>query len=896
MTRDALIVGINQYQALPELRAPAADAQAVATLLQDRGEFKTRRMPEVVDSANHLVVGQQTPVTTAELQAALIALLKPEGIVSASTVLFYFSGHGLQRAAGVREGFLATSDTRPEAGGISLNWLRRLIDDSPVKQIIVILDCCHSGELFNVDEANPTKKEGCNRLFIAASRAYEAAYESLDSDYSVLTQAVLSGLNPHRVDSGKISNHSLVSWVSEQLRSESQQPVIEHSGSEFLLTRAEGVMQPPPRTPLSTLSRLRRMTFAFCPYRGLEPFCEKHADYFFGRDDLTHTLLNHVRSSNFCAVVGASSSGKTSLLRAGLIYQLQQGQQISGSETWTVKYLTPGQRPLRSLASIFIDPEASDIERAAQLNRAEALLQESDSGLAQLVAATRLQSQRGNDHRFLLIIDQLEEIIRTTEIPQINAERHQFVRCLLTALEDISLPLGLVIGLRTDAMDDLLDFPELFRKMEDNIVTMTSIPYRQLREVITKPAEKVNLHIDSQLLNTLMMDLTGAPGELTLVQQTLLELWRRREISAVSNGPRLTTEAYAAIGGVKKVLINRASAVYEGFTVEEKKAAERIFLSLCELGDGQEDSKRRAYKSELINETYPAELMNRTLEKLVAARLVIVDQESTTDLCTGGISVPGAAWQTQASPTAEIRRWFIKNSPLPAANPETVEIAHKSLIQDWPLLRHWLHSHRDWLRYRRRLEEHAQEWCQRNRPLHSEYLLVGRRLQEARSFSAHYGQELSGLAQELVTASRRAQLRQRLRRGALALLVPLALAAGMTVSFFRNRLPKSWQPSSQVRPEQVIKPDSPQREQGQPLLAVSQSVAAISAMSPALPTLPMRIASTPRPAASAPSALAESYVVESVRQMPSPQDPEQMVEVWVVRQQEVTVSQGQPAP
>ncbi|MEL6248536.1 MAG: hypothetical protein AAFR15_11045, partial [Cyanobacteria bacterium J06627_15] len=208
----------------------------------------------------------------------------------------------------------------------------------------------------------------------------------------------------------------------------------------------------------------------------------------------------------------------------------------------------------------------------------------------------------------------------------------------------------------------------------------------------------------------------------------------------------------------------------------------------------------------------------------------------------------------------------------------------------------WLHTHRDWLRYRRRLEEHAQEWCQRNRPLHSEYLLVGRRLQEARSFSAQYGQELSGLAQELVTASRRAQLRQRLRRGALALLVPLALAAGMTVSFFRNRLPKSWQPSSQVRPEQVIKPDSPQREQGQPLLAVSQSVAAISAMSPALPTLPMRIASTPRPAASAPSALAESYVVESVRQMPSPQDPEQMVEVWVVRQQEVTVSQGQPAP
>ena len=274
MTRDALIVGINQYQELPELNAPAADAQAVAELLQEYGEFKTRRMPEVVDSKNHLAVGQQTPVTTAELQAALISLLKPEGRVAANTVLFYFSGHGLQRTTGIREGFLATSDTRAEQGGIPLNWLRRLIDESPVKQIIVILDCCHSGELFNVDEATPSKKEGCTRLFIAASQAYEAAYESLEGDYSVLTKAVLSGLNPHRTKGGKISNHNLVHWVSEQLREETQRPIIEHSGVEFLLTRAEGVIPPPPRTQLSTLSRLRRMTFAFCPYRGLEPFCE----------------------------------------------------------------------------------------------------------------------------------------------------------------------------------------------------------------------------------------------------------------------------------------------------------------------------------------------------------------------------------------------------------------------------------------------------------------------------------------------------------------------------------------------------------------------------------------------------------------------------------------------
>ena len=239
-------------------------------------------------------------------------------------------------------------------------------------------------------------------------------------------------------------------------------------------------------------------------------------------------------------MVGASSSGKTSLLRAGLIHQLQQGEKITGSETWAVKYLTPGQRPLRSLAATFTDPDASDIERADQLHRAEALLRESDKGLSQLVAATYLRPGAPLGHRFVLVIDQFEEALHPTDSPQVNEEHQQFVGGLMAAIRDESLPINIVIGLRTDALDQLLAYAELFSQLDDNIVSMTSIPYRQLRDVITQPAEKVSLQIEAQLLNTLMVDLTGAPGELTLIQQTLLELWRRREISAISNGPRLT--------------------------------------------------------------------------------------------------------------------------------------------------------------------------------------------------------------------------------------------------------------------------------------------------------------------------------------------------------------------
>ncbi|MEO1620583.1 MAG: caspase family protein, partial [Cyanobacteria bacterium J06632_3] len=141
MSRDALIVGINQYKSLPGLNAPAADADAVAVRLQTQGEFRVQRMPEAIKN-KQAIVSQRRGVTAQMLEAALIKLFKPKGKNIPNTAVFYFSGHGLQREAGIQEGYLATSDTDPSSGnfGISLNWLRRLLQESPVRQIVVILD------------------------------------------------------------------------------------------------------------------------------------------------------------------------------------------------------------------------------------------------------------------------------------------------------------------------------------------------------------------------------------------------------------------------------------------------------------------------------------------------------------------------------------------------------------------------------------------------------------------------------------------------------------------------------------------------------------------------------------------------------------------------------------
>ncbi|NEP16657.1 MAG: hypothetical protein F6J97_07085 [Leptolyngbya sp. SIO4C1] len=916
MSRDALIIGINQYQNLPPLGAAAADAEAMAQLLQTRGEFRVQRLPEIV-AEGQLAVGQRTAVTTQAAEEALIRLLKPQGKSAPNLALLYFSGHGLQREAGIREGYLATSDTDPVTGnfGISLSWLRRLIEESPVRQIVVILDCCHSGALFNFKEANPGAAEGCSRLMIAASREYQAAYESLDGRHSILTQALLSGLDPARLESGQISNHSLIDWVSNQLKGEVQQPLFECSGAEIILTRATGFKPPQIKARISTLAKLRQLSYGFCPYRGIEPFTEKHADYFFGRDDLVDMLLGRIRRSNFCAVVGPSSSGKTSLLRAGLIYQLQQGEKIPGSDRWTIRLLTPGRQPLRNLAAAFTSADIGEIDLAAQLGQAEQLLRESENGLSQLIAATFMRSD--SKAQFWLVIDQFEELFRQTHQPHVLEERQQFVRCLLAALCDPSLSFGLIIGLRADAMDGLIEYPELRSLVESNLQLMTAIPYEQLRSVVTKPAEQLGLQVDPLLLHNLMLDLTGAPGELALLQQTLLELWRRRQQSSFMGGsPRITLEAYMSLGGVKNVLTSRATAVYESLDEAEKQTAERIFLALCELGDGREDSKRRAYKSELINETFSAARINQTLEKLVKARLVVVGQE-TSEATSGttGFALPTVAWSTQPDQTSEVRLWLVNNLTNHTVEKaseasETIEIAHKSLIHDWQLLRQWINARRDVLRYQRHLETLAQDWQQRQRPKHPEYLLAGTRLQEALSFMVHYGKELSTSAQTFVMASRRAQRRLRLRTGALTMLVPIALIAGMAASMARHRAVTPWaaNPSastveSAVAPaargfETRLQPALPKATIDRLAEAVAEET--VFAQIHRLPTASSNIVRFERgvPAviaeAVAPTAAAgptAPFSIETVGRMRDPNDPDKLIEVWVIRPQGIELIQ-----
>ena len=323
MSRDALVVGINKYERFNPLNAPGGDAEAVAQRLEQYGEFKVTRLPGVKDKQNNRIrVGQKTKVTLSQLEDAIIQLFMPEGRSAPDTAILYFSGHGLRKNKGIQEGFLATSDVNPEGEnwGLSLQWLRRLLLASEVRQQIVILDCCYSGEVLNVAEADPGEGgKARDRSFIAASREFEVAYEGIDGSHSAFTAALLEALEPK--SERWVTNYTLVERL-HQIGSEfPQRPICSNSGEPINLTRC--------LTPLIPKSGTLKPELAASPHN------LKHSGVieFVGRAEVLENLHQQLQQTEriaICAVAGMGGVGKTELALQYALHHQKQGTYPGG--------------------------------------------------------------------------------------------------------------------------------------------------------------------------------------------------------------------------------------------------------------------------------------------------------------------------------------------------------------------------------------------------------------------------------------------------------------------------------------------------------------------------------------------------------------------------------------
>ncbi len=716
MSRDALIVGINSYnyRGLNNLQAPAEDAEAIALLLKDYGDFDIiNRLPEAINEENNEpYVAKKNKVSLSALKKALVQLFKPEGKNIPDTALFYFSGHGLRDTLGISEGFLATSDVDPkrEFYGLSLQWLRRLLQESPIKKQIVWLDCCHSGEVLNLADANPGELgKARDRCFIAASKEFQKAYEELGSPYSVLTKVLGEGLDPRRCPQQWVTNISLTDYINKHLQGAIQTPLFTNFGEPINLTRTWEV------SPQTTESQV---TSDICPYKGLEYFDCNDVDpkYFYGREQLTDQLIDKVRQSNFLAIVGASGSGKSSVMRAGLLHQLKQGRKLSGSGDWKIQILVPGEHPMENLASSFINSDLSDVDRAEQLGKAKELLKKGAEGLKLLVQVSQAP-------KVVIVVDQFEEVFTLCKDKNV-AERKQFFACLLGAVEKAAGKLCVILAMRADFFGKCLEqeYSGLGQKIQDNLVSVTPMNQEQLREAIARPAKRVNLRVEEGLIEQMLTDVEGAPGSLPLLQYTLTQLWEKR----TDNQLKLST--YAQLGGIGGTLNQRAREVYQEFNPEQQDIAKHIFLCLTQLGEETEDTRRRVLKTDLVTAKYSQSAIDEVIRELAKERLIVTSHKVGKESTVEGV---------------------------------VVDVAHEALIRHWEDLRGWLDESRDPLRKQREIEKEAKNWQPHAEEEKSpDYLWGGSKLAEAEVLLQKYATKvsLSNLAEEFMEACRDNQL------------------------------------------------------------------------------------------------------------------------------------------
>jgi WD40 repeat protein/DNA-binding SARP family transcriptional activator len=433
-------------------------------------------------------------------------------------------------------------------------------------------------------------------------------------------------------------------------------------------------------------AQAHRLPLPVCPYKGLAAYGPDDAAYFVGRERLVAEALARLVDAELLAVVGPSGSGKSSLVRAGLLPALAAGT-LPGSQRWRQLLLTPGDRP------------------------AEAL----DRALADLPSQGRT----------LLVVDQLEELFTLA----VAGQRQAFVDQLVEALRSPYTDVVAVVTLRSDYYGHCADYPDLAKLVQATTVLVGAMRPAELGRAIQVPAELAGLEVEEGVTEAILADTGDQPGALPLVSTALLALWEHRA------GRRLTLAGYAQTGGVRGAVARLADGVYDGFDPHQQAIARAILLRLTEPGEGGDDVRRRARRSELGDD----EATTKVLSTLVARRLLIADEQ-------------------------------------------TVEVAHEALLREWPRLRGWLEEDREGRRLHRQLTEAAGQWVAHDRD--PEQLYRGARLAAALDWARGHDPDLNLNDSEraFLAASTRQHERQlrRARRttAVLASLLVVVLVAG----------------------------------------------------------------------------------------------------------------------
>ena len=499
-------------------------------------------------------------------------------------------------------------------------------------------------------------------------RAAEEAAEMLTPREQDVLRLIGDGLTNRQIAQELYIEHSTVRWYIRQIYGK-----LDVRSRKQAIKRAQEMQPGVDREAATTAETGSGISVALPapanPFKGLRAFSPADRSEFFGREALLACLLESLQlppaarahsvppgAGRFLAVVGPSGSGKSSLVRAGLIPAVWEGR-LPGSEHWFVVEFTPGDHPLDEL-------EVALIRMAA--DQAGNLREQLERDAGGLLRAAELILPR-DESELVLVIDQFEELFSLVEEER---ERAFFLDLLATAVTAPRSRIRVVLTLRADYYDRPLQYAEFGGLVRRQMETVLPLKAEELEQAIVRPPEAVGVTYEPGLVAAIIDDVLYQPGALPLLQYALTELFEERDERT------LTHEAYTAIGGATGALATRAEELYLEQDETGRELIRQLFLRLVSVGreDGaQADTRRRVPQAELRALGADEDLLEENVDLFTAYRLLTLDHD-------------------------------------PATRRPTVEVAHEALLHEWGRLREWLDESRDEIRLQRQLARAANEW------------------------------------------------------------------------------------------------------------------------------------------------------------------------------------------
>ncbi|MCP4401717.1 MAG: hypothetical protein GY801_31005 [bacterium] len=705
----AIVIGINEYtQGIPPLRTAVNDATRLAQILKEDHGFEVQL---VIDAD-----------ATGEKLRVLLQERLQQKIGADDRVLFYFAGHGIALDGDDGpEGYIIPQDARAreKTTFLPMSDLHDALVHFECRHFLAILDCCFagafrwsstralsdvpevihkerydrfirdpawqvitsasydqkaldmlSGDVFGKRSSNQQHSSFALTLFKALNVFGERSDNQQHSPFALALFKALQGTGdvmPAGGGDGVITATRLYLFLRDAVESASEAqgtpqtpglwPLKKHDKGEYVFLVPGRELKLKPAPPLTKDNN---------PYRGLESFEKEHASLFFGRQTLIEALAEKVTIGTLTVVLGASGTGKSSLVKAGLVPYLEQSIQ----ERWTILSNTDSSDKCR-----FMRPEESPIHSLIHLLRTNHMLpdeKEAENALwnesAALAALLNKWTATHSGERLLLIIDQFEEVLT---LCQKDKEREHFLNLLAEVLESHPEQLRLVLTLRSD-FEPHFSSSVLEPSWQTARFVITPMTQDELREVIEGPASERVLYFEPHsLVEQLINEVVQTPRALPLLSFTLSAMYESY-LERRGNNRALTQQDYELLGGVVGALRSRANHIYDSLADDEHRASmQHVVMRMVAFESGELARRRVSLKELEFSSPEENQRITAVVETLIRERLIVADE---------------------------------------ADDESYVEPAHDELIRGWDRLSGWIREHQEDMLFQRRLTSAVADW------------------------------------------------------------------------------------------------------------------------------------------------------------------------------------------